>query len=299
MLLNRLGEFGLIDRFKKNIRLDNTVIKGPGDDCAVLQFDKKRYMLFSCDMILEGVDFLKNTDPYLIGRKSLAISISDIAACGGIPRYAVVSMAIPKWYTVSSIDKLSKGVFDLANEFKVNIVGGDISCGSRLVIDVSIIGLVEKEKLLLRSQAKKGDIIFVTGPLGGSYKSGKHLRFIPRLKEARILVDKYKINAMIDISDGFSQDLNHLLANSSVGAVIYEQLIPVSESARGLTDALYSGEDFELIFTASGKYAKEIMNNRQVQFIPVGEIVDPSYGITLITKSNKEKKILPKGYKHF
>ena len=180
MLINKIGEFGLIERFKKHIKTDSSVIVGSGDDCAVLKFNKERYQLLTCDMIVEGVDFTLRDRLDLIGRKALAISLSDIASCAGIPRHAVVSMGIPKRITVENVEVITKGLFALANKFKVNIVGGDLSSANRLTIDVSLLGEVEKKNLVLRKGSKIGDIIFITGSLGGSIR-GKHLKFTPRL----------------------------------------------------------------------------------------------------------------------
>ena len=298
MLLSEIGEFGLIERLKKSIKIDSSVIEGSGDDCAVLKFDRNRYQLFTCDMITEGVDFLAKDKPELIGRKALAVSMSDIAACGGIPRYCLVSLGIPKNISVEKIDKISRGMFNLAREYKVNIVGGDLSRANRLTIDVSMLGIVEKKNLCLRSGAKIGDIIFVTGELGGSIL-GKHLRFIPRLKEARFLVKNFKVNAMIDISDGLSQDLGHILKQSKVGAIIYEDLIPLNRQARSFREALFMGEDFELLFTLSHKEAKRLLKKNTGLFKPIGEITDQKYVLRLVEKRNKEKIIRPKGFQHF
>jgi thiamine-monophosphate kinase len=296
MLIKDIGEFGLIERFKKLIKTDLSVIKGSGDDCAVLRYDKDRYLLFSCDMLVEGVDFLLKENPYLIGRKALAVSISDIAACAGIPRYCLIALGMPKNTRVEFVDELFKGMLDLAKKYKINIVGGDLSRAEQLVIDVSIIGIVEKKYLVLRSRAKKGDIIFVSGRLGGSLY-GKHLRFIPRIKEARFLVKNFKINAMIDISDGLIQDLGHILKESNMGAIIYEGLIPLSSRARNLSEALYMGEDFELLFTLSHEQAKKVTPLKN--FYPIGEIVEKKFGLRLIDKRGREIIIKPKGFTHF
>ena len=298
MLISELGEFGLIKRIRKQIMTDSSVIVGSGDDCAVLKFDKARFQLFTCDMIVEGVDFTKKDNPYLVGRKALAISISDIAACGGEPSHAVVSLGMPKNSTLKFSDSICKGILDLARQYKINIVGGDISRTIALTIDVSMLGLVEKKNLVLRSKARTGDIIFVTGEFGGSI-SGKHLKFIPRLKESRFLVNNFRIRSMIDVSDGLAQDLGHILEQSKVGAVIYEDLIPLSKGVRKLSDALNGGEDFELIFTLSRKEAKRLMQNKLNIFKPIGEITDKKSGFKLIDKSNKEKVIELKGYRHF
>lgn len=298
MLISKIGEFSLIERFRKSISTDSSVFKGSGDDCAVLEFNKDYYQLFTCDMIVEGVDFTPRTEPSLIGRKALAVSISDIAACGGIPRHTVVSLGIPRNTSVSYIDKLSKGLFSLAKEYKVNVVGGDLSRSRKVVLDVSMLGLVEKKYLVLRSTAREGDIIFVTGKLGGSIE-GRHLEFTPRIKEARYLVENFKVNSMIDISDGLGQDLHHILKESNVGAVIYENSIPLSKQARGIKDALFMGEDFELLFTLSSKEAGRLLKKKQGIFTAIGKITDKRYGVRLIGENNKERFLLSRGFRHF
>jgi len=298
MLISKTGEFGLIERFKKLIKTDASVIKGSGDDCAVLKLDAENYRLFTCDMIVENVDFTLKDTPYLIGRKAIAVSVSDIAACAGLPCHCLVSLGIPKGTTVEFVDKLLKGMLCVAKEYKINLVGGDLSRAKELVIDVSMLGLVEKENLVLRSGAKCGDVIFVTGSLGGSIL-GKHLKFTPRVKEARFLVKNFKVNSMIDISDGLIQDLGHILKESSVGAILYEDLIPVSKQARSLNDALYMGEDFELLFTLSRAESKKMFSKCRNHFRPIGEISDRISGIKLIDKKGREKILKPGGYRHF
>ncbi len=298
MLIKNIGEFGLIDRIKKLIKTDASVVKGPGDDCAVIKFSKDKYMLFTCDMIVEGVDFTAKERPYLVGRKAIAVSISDIAACAGLPRYCLVSLGVPKNSSLEFIDKLIKGMFHFARKYGINIVGGDISRARQLTINVSMLGIVEKKNLILRSGAKIGDIIFVTGKLGGSIL-GKHLSFTPRIKEARFLVKNFRVNSMIDISDGLTQDLGHILEESLKGAIIYEDLIPISKQARNLHDALYWGEDFELLFTVSAYEAKKLYRKKLTGFKPIGEIVDKKYGLRLVDERGKEKIIKPKGFRHF
>jgi thiamine-monophosphate kinase len=298
MLISKIGEFGLIERIKKLVKTGPLVIKGIGDDCAVLRFDRNKYLLSTCDMIVEGVDFTRKDSPYLIGRKSLAVSISDIAACAGYPRYALISMGIPRNSTVEFIDKILKGIVDLAKAYKIDIVGGDLSRAEKLIIDVNVLGFVEKINLVLRGGAKVGDIIFASGTLGGSIL-GRHLKFSPRIKEARYLVNNFKINAMIDVSDGLAQDLSHILKESEVGALIYEVLIPQSNQASDLEDALYSGEDFELLFTMSRKEARKLFSRRSKIFTPIGEIVERKYGFRLMDKINRERVIKPEGFRHF
>ncbi len=297
MDLKSLGEFGLIRRIKDGISTDSSVVKGIGDDCAVLKSGAGKYQLYTCDMIVEGVDFTPRDDRMLVGRKALAVCLSDIAACGGLPRHCLISLGITLKTKVAEVDRIYKGLNLLAREFKVNIVGGDISKAPKLSIDVSLLGEVEKKKLVLRGGAKVKDIIFVTGTFGGSIR-GKHLSFIPRLKEARYLVNNFKINSMIDASDGLRSDLGHILEDSRVGAVIYEDLIPISPWAGSLRNAFCDGEDFELIFTAGLKDARKLKSSGG-RFTPIGEIVAGKFGLTLVDKKIQRKKIKLCGYAHF
>lgn len=298
MLISEIGEFGLIKRIRKSIKLDSSVIKGSGDDCAVLKFNRDKYLLATCDMLVEGVDFTRKDSPYLVGRKALGVSISDIAACGGIPRYALVSLGLPKNSSLQLADKICRGILDLAKNYRINLIGGDLSRSQKVILDVSLFGFVEKRYLALRSNAKVGDIIFTTGRLGGAL-SGKHLRFTPPLKQSRYLVENFRINAMIDISDGLLQDLSHILEESRVGAVIYEELIPLSKEARSLEDALYSGEDFELLFSLSRPEAKKLCAKKRADFKIIGEIAPRRYGLKLIDKKGREKIVRAKGFRHF
>ncbi len=298
MRISKIGEFGLIERIKLLTRHDRSVIQGIGDDCAVIRSGGNKYLLFTCDMLIEGVDFRPRDSAYLIGRKALAVSLSDIAACGGIPRYCLVSLGINKNTKLSKIDAIYKGIRGLAKRYKVNIVGGDISRSDKLTLDVSMLGEVEKKKLVLRSGAQPGDIIFVSGSLGGSIR-GRHLSFQPRLKESWYLVQNFKLSSMLDISDGLAQDLGHILKASKVGAVLYEELIPLNRKARSIEEALYMGEDFELLFTLSRIQAKKLMLKKTGLFKPIGEIVEAKFGLQLIDKHKKYRPLQGKGFSHF
>jgi thiamine-monophosphate kinase len=298
MRISDLGEFGVIEKIKKLFKTDASVIRGPGDDCAVVSFDKEHYLLLTCDMLVEDVDFTRKTKPYLIGRKALAVSLSDIAACAGWPRYALVSLGLPKDSSFELVHGICQGLRDLAKKYEVNIVGGDLSRAEKISIDLSVCGVVEKKHLVLRSGARPQDVIFVTGSLGGSLR-GKHLKFFPRLKEARFLVENFKVQAMIDVSDGLAQDLSQITSQSRVGAIIYEQLIPLSRQARGLSDALFSGEDFELLFTLSAAEAKRLVKKKLSLFHPIGEIVSGSFGLRLIKRNGRKLELRPKGFCHF
>lgn len=303
MKLKDIGEIRLIEQLAKDFRLDRSVVKGSGDDTAVIRWTKDRYLLFTSDMLIEDVHFkLNRAKPFEIGWKALACNISDIAAMGGVPRYALVSIGIDPRLPVSFLDGLYRGLKTLADRFDINIVGGDTNRSRKIVIDVSLIGAVEKEHLTTRSGAREGNVILVTGALGGSIKR-KHLNFIPRLDEARALVKSFKINSMIDISDGLVLDLWRLLDANKVGARIYENAIPVSKDAASVKNALYDGEDFELLFTMSIKEAKRffktLLAKMETPVTLIGEVLNKRYGYKLIDRYGKEKKLEAKGYLHF
>lgn len=303
MKIKDIGEIKLIKRLAKKIRPDASVVEGIGDDAAVIRWTKDKYLLFTCDMLVEDVHFrLDSASPFQIGWKALARNMSDIAAMGGVARYALVSIALNPELSVSFCDALFKGIRILADRFGVNIIGGDTARSRKLMIDISLLGEVEKKNLVTRSGARTGDVILVTGALGGSIK-GRHLNFIPRLDEARKLVKGFKINSMIDISDGLALDLWRILDASSVGARIYQNTIPVSKDAASFENALYDGEDFELLFTIAPKEARRFFKTALIKMgTPVtliGEVLDRRYGYRLIDKGGKERKLKAKGFLHF
>ncbi len=295
---NNISESALIKRISRKITTDASVACGIGDDTAVLRYSKDKYMLFTTDMLIEDVDFTSKATAQAIGHKALACSLSDIAAMGGIPKYAVISLGMPKENAVKFIDGFYAGLTTLAKQFKVNVVGGDLSSSKKIVVDVSMIGEVEKKKLVLRTGAKPRDIIFVSGPLGGSIY-GRHLTFTPRIREAHYLVHNYKIHAMLDISDGLSLDLRRLCSASKSGAIVYEDLIPLSNDAKSMDEALHMGEDFELLFTMSLREARRLMQKRGNVYKPIGEMREKEYGIKFITKKAQEEVLKAKGYQHF
>ena len=293
MKIKDFSEIDLIKRLSKSFRLDRSVIKGSGDDTAVIRWTKGKYLLFTCDMVVENVHFdLSSAAPFQIGWKALGRNISDIAAMGGVPRHAVVSLGISPALDISVADGICKGIKVIADKFGVNIVGGDMAKSKKIVIDIALLGEVEKKKLVLRSGAKQGDAILVTGTLGGSIK-GKHLNFIPRVSEARNILKRFKINSMIDISDGLVLDLNRILKASSVGACIYEDAIPVSKDALSVKNALYDGEDYELLFTMNAKDAAK------TPFKIIGKIVDKNSGYKIVRSSGRKEDVKIKGYLHF
>jgi len=298
-----IGELALIKILGSKIRTDRSVITGIGDDAAAIRFTNGKYLLFKTDMVVEGVHFTRKTPPTLIGRKALARNISDIAAMGGVPRYAVISLGIPASTKINFIKEVYQGIIKLAKEFNINIVGGDTSKSSKVFISIALLGEVGKSALVLRSTARKGDLIFITGKLGNSFKSRKHLKFIPRIKEARFLVRNYKPTAMIDISDGLILDLNHILNASKRGAFIYEEFIPQVKNS-SLNRALYNGEDYELLFTLPGVKAARLIKGLKkgkikIALSCIGEIVDKKYGLILVDKRYRLQSSKARGFTHF
>ncbi len=299
--LRSLGEFGLIDRLTRRVRVDRSVVRGIGDDAAVLIPDAGRYLLLSTDMLVDGTHFLwRKHSAYGIGWKSLACGVSDIAAMGGLPRHANVSVGIPPRTPVGQLAQLYQGLQAAAKRFHVNLVGGDTVRAPRLVIDVAILGSVEPKHLVLRSGAAPGDRVFVTGRLGGSYPSGKHLRFEPRLREAQWLVKHFKPTAMMDLSDGLASDLRHIATQSRVGILIEETRLPIAAAAKTTMHALMDGEDFELLFTVpsrgSAKLPKRIGDTPLTE---IGRVMPPAMGVQLHRRNGGVAPIAPEGFRHF
>lgn len=308
--LSQIGEFGLIDFLKKyQGSPEPRVVQGIGDDTAVVPLDAKRYLLLTTDMLMEGVHFpslyardgerksnhKRKAPPRAIGHKALACSISDITAMGGSPRYALVSLGVPGNLSWNFVRDLYKGMDTLARKFGVAIIGGDTIKSTELLINVALAGEVNKTDVVYRSGARPGDLIFVTGPLGKSLSTGWHLKFTPRVKESQYLARRVKPTAMIDISDGLAADLGHILEASKVGAVLDEKKIPRRAGAN-VRQALYDGEDFELLFTVSRRKAALLRKSR---FYPIGEIVPRSKGLLLRDKTQRLTKINIQGYAHF
>ncbi len=300
--LKNIGEFGLIKRLSQGIKLDRSVIKGIGDDAAVIKCPGNKALLFTSDMLIEGVHFsLKDAKPFEIGWKALACSVSDIAAMGGVPRYCLVSLGLPPDLDSKFVESIYKGIKKLAGIFKINIVGGDTNTSDKIIIDVFLAGYAQRQNVIYRSNARSGDVVAVTGRLGNSYLSKKHLAFMPRLTEAQFLARNFKINSMIDISDGLSSDLNHILEKSRKGALIFEENIPLSKGAR-LENALNDGEDFELLFTLPKNEALRLAKKTEKLTFPVsfiGFILNKPKRLVIKKKSGGFSTIKSKGFKHF
>lgn len=308
------GEFALIDRIVRKIRKKDVVV-GIGDDTAVLEYAKDKYLLFTTDMMVEGSHFRTEwSSPRQIGVKAMESNVSDIAAMGGLPTQAVVSIALRDDTEVEFVDALYDGMYSVADKYGFSIVGGDTTHGNIMVVNVAMLGFVEKDRLCLRSDAEVGDLICVTGDLGKSRvglalllagKKGNlkpHLEPVCRLREARE-ISKYG-NAMIDVSDGLASEINHICRMSGVGALVYRDRIPVSDETERcarkcggdpIEYALNGGEDYELVFTLREESLKKI--KLQTPLTVVGRILDKKEGVML---SDSGIRIpLKGGYDHF
>ena len=300
MKLKDLGEFNFINRISKTIKLSNLVIKGIGDDTAVLCYTKDKYLLFTTDMLVEGKHFYKSDKAELVGKKAISCNISDVAAMGGVPKFAVISVGLPGSLDLEYADGLYKGIKKAADGFGVDLVGGDTVSSKKIVINIALTGEVENKNLTLRSGAKENDAIFITGCIGGSIKL-KHLNFTPRLKEARYIVKNFKINSMIDVSDGLLADLGHILKESDKGAIIYERSIPISKNASNFNSAVRDGEDFELVFTLPESNAARLKKiwPFKTKISEIGRICSSHKGFFLVRKNGKSEKMKPEGFAHF
>ncbi len=302
-----LSETELIQRLTQDLPADSSVLTGPGDDCAVLDWSGSK-LLFKTDAIVEGIHFERDTPPEAIGRKALARALSDIAAMAGTPTHALITLGVHADMEPSLIEAVYQGLRDCAREHHVNIVGGETTSLSQLTLSISLIGKASKP--ILRTGSAVGDAIFVSGELGGSL-AGHHLNFTPRLKEARWLSDQDIVHAMIDLSDGLATDLRHLLSDQT-GAELLTRALPIRRAAKerardnpsgktALLAALTDGEDYELLFTVSSKDAVPLLDGWKSAFPEtplhcIGKITDQP-GIAL--RDDKGVKPLTlHGYDH-
>ena len=249
MKLSELGEDEVVRGLTHGLKLDHRVILGPGDDCAVVR-TVGNFQLLKSDCVIEGIHFLPDTDPQWVGWKAMCRSISDVASMGGLPLDALVTVAIRADADFEWLKKLYRGLRKAASVYRVNLVGGETAKSPGPVfLSVSLTGIAEKGKYVSRCGGKKGDCLFVTGKLGGSI-GGKHLRFSPRVKEARWLVSRFPIHAMMDLSDGLGSDLPRLAAASGLGFEVDLEDLPLSKGCSP-ENALRDGEDYELLFAVS------------------------------------------------
>jgi thiamine-monophosphate kinase len=300
------GEFDFINWLRRRTPADPRVPIGPGDDCAALQLTPNLPCLVTTDMLLDGSCFvLAEAGGRRVGRKAMAVNLSDIAAMAGMPLAAVVSVGLPRDGGLELAHELDAGLRAMAEAHSVAIIGGDTNTWEgALVISVTLLGQPTGRGPVRRAGAKPGDWLLVTGDLGGSIL-GKHLDFTPRIQEAIALNSLTDLHAMIDVSDGLAADVNHICEESHCGAVLWADKIPISAAAKQLADnlsplqhALGDGEDFELVFATSPLEAQHLMAQQPlpgVRLSAIGECV--ANGLWL-EEAGSRRPLPPMGYVH-
>lgn len=333
--LNTLGEFGLIDRIKSKFTNKNAeTIKGIGDDAAVIDIGDK-YMLVTTDILFEGIHFdLSYTPLRHLGYKAVAVNISDIAAMNGIAKQITVTIGLSNRISVEAIDELYEGIKFACDNYNVDLIGGDTSASaSGFVISISAIGFVDKDKIAYRNGAKPNDILCVTGDLGAAYFGlqtlerekqvylanpnmqpeltekeylvGKLLRPEARTDIIHELFDKGVVpSSMIDISDGLASELLHICTQSGVGAMVFEDKLPIEDitmlaatefNVSPITAALNGGEDYQLLFTVKQSDFDIIKNMSDV--LPIGYMTQDT-AVLLALNSGGTAVIKAQGWNH-
>ena len=332
-----MNEFELIARLTQDLPSYAGVVFGVGDDCAILDTGANALLLATCDSQVEGVHFtFQFSSPEEIGRKALAVNISDIAAMGGEPRYALISLILPFQQSLELLERIYAGLRQEAEQFAIAIVGGNISGAGKaeqLVIDITLLGSIERGHALMRSGARVGDTLFVTGSLGDSAaglytllhpdhaypaEARDHVRSIcrvprPRVHEGRILsqLGPQVVTAMLDISDGLSGDLHHICERSHVGACIEAARLPLSPAMRTIASvvahdpydwALHGGEDYELLFSVSpgkeGRVIEAVQSATGTPVTAIGTLCPPEEGMKLVWPGGREEVLVPRSWDH-
>ena len=274
--IRQTGEDALVSRLLPLMPSNPSLETGPGDDCAIIRGSGNRQLLLKTDCVVEGIHFLPGTDPELIGRKALARAVSDIGAMGGTPLHALVTLFVHADRPISQVEGIYRGMGRLARQFGISIAGGESSGlpADGLIINVALTGEVEEGKAVLRSTARAGDLIAVTGTLGGSFPTGHHLSFTPRVREGGILAD-----------------LPRLAAASGLGFRIHEELLPVRPGFTA-AQAVGDGEDYELLVTFRPGDRERAARLAAEHF--------PETPLTVIGEMAAETaSALPPGYRHF
>jgi len=331
MKVSQLGEFGLIESLQRVVdrrgvgaRSRSDVILGIGDDAAAWQAEGF-VQLGTTDTLVQDIHFTPGTISWHnLGWKALAVNVSDIAAMGGTPTVAMVSLSLPLETEVEHMEEMYEGMAECARRFQTAVVGGNIARSPVIVVTVSLVGQVEKERMLTRSSARAGDAIAVTGTLGASAAGlgmlkqrlalapeissalkEAHLRPVPRVEEGQTLA-QHGVKSAIDISDGLLADLTHICEASRVGARIHLQDIPVHPAARrafgddALGLALSGGEDYELLFTAPGAVIERAKRGMLTPVRIIGGVVSENPGkVTLVNQSGEEVEWAKGGWEHF
>ena len=300
-----MSELDLIRWIRRRIGTrKGRIVVDSGDDAAVLKVGQGN-LLFKTDSVIDGVHFDSRTArPEAVGHKAIARCLSDIAAMGCVPTFAVVAMMIPRNARQAYLQRVIRGLDRTAEKFHTPVVGGDVkSHAGKLAISVALLGETRDLAPIRRSGAGNGDVIAVTGPLGGSIL-GKHLRFTPRVREGLELNRRFEVHSMIDLSDGLSTDLGHVCDESGVGAVLYEELLPVSADAKRLArkdrrpvldHVLNDGEDYELLFTLPASESSKLKRSKLGTVI--GQVTSMQ-GLYLQDAKGRLREIERRGWEH-
>lgn len=325
-----MNEFDIIKHFFAQPTLQRAdVILGSGDDAAILQIPKNQQLVVTIDTLIEGVHFSINTPAYDIGYKSLAVNLSDLAAMGAEPAWATMALTLPnnndKW-----LQEFSQGFFELAQQFNVQLIGGDLTRGPTLTISVQAHGFVPHDLALRRDHAKVGDLIYITGTIGDAGLALMMLKMqqqVPTALLTRLNKPTPRIsagialrniaNSMIDISDGLVADLNHILESSHVGAtidvdnILYSAEFKKIMSANNLANhfdisklqqlAITAGDDYELCFTISPEkesLLKEVFNHINCPYQKIG-VIEKESGLRMVKKDGSLAQLDAEGYRHF
>lgn len=330
MEIRELGEFGFIDRIKEGCLVrPEGIIKAIGDDCAVLKSTDGSVILLTTDMLVENIHFrCDRTTPFQLGRKSLAVNISDIAAMGGNPKEALVAIAIPDETEIEFLDGLYDGIKSMAAEYDINLLGGDtVSSPKNLVISITLMGEAAEDEVLYRSGATVSDVIFLTGTVGSSAAGldvaiknrqfdekdlllAAHFDPVPHVKAGLIIASSKAANSLIDVSDGVSSDLRHICEKSGVGAIIEFNKVPLTEPFREYCEkyglaleklALHGGEDYVLLGTAPensiGTLERALKSDDCIIF-PIGRITNEK-GIRVQHEDGSVREVNNSGFDHF
>jgi thiamine-monophosphate kinase len=331
-----LGEFGLIERITKDIKIkNNSTIKGVGDDAAILEYAEKQIVV-SSDLLTEGIHFNLMYVPLKhLGYKAVVVNLSDVCAMNAIPKQVVVNIALSGKFSVEAVEELYSGIHLACEKYGVDLVGGDTTSSlTGLTISITVLGEVEKENVVLRSGAKPTDLLCVTGDLGGAYMglqllerenevfkvnenmqpqlSGFDYILERQLKpEARLdIVSAFKKlgikpTSMIDISDGLSSEIHHLCKNSNLGCNIFEDKIPLDFQTKKMAEelninplvaALNGGEDYELLFTLPLSDYEKVKNDPD--FTIIGHMTEVAEGVNLITGAGSAIPLVAQGWEH-
>ncbi|MBC7128781.1 MAG: thiamine-phosphate kinase [Thermoplasmatales archaeon] len=296
MKLSEIGERKIVEGLLKRFSI-------PFDDCAFIEINE-HYLVLTTDMIYEKTHFPENSKPYDMGWYSVAVNLSDIASKGAEPVAMLVSFAIPRKMDKRFFDEIIDGMEDCINNYGGKIIGGDTKEGDKILISIAAIGKVSKEEAMFRKGAKVGDSVYITGEIGKglfifSNEKNKILHVKPRIREGRVLAKSKKVSCCMDISDGLASSLHQLMKINNVGFEIYEENLPVADVAKkinnGVKKAIYTGGDYELLFTIPDKYGKIL--ERKIDIKKIGKVIEKKK-VYLISKG-KRREIKNIGYEHF